>query len=85
MANGFIWEVLATNQSEFKILLDAVINRNVLPVHIELLEKHDNHVRIDHRWINVPGEYYHLIALILAYSLMSVCEYRTPLMAFTGR
>jgi hypothetical protein len=50
----FIWEVLATNQSEFKILLDAVINRNVLPVHIELLEKHDNHVRIEHRWINVP-------------------------------
>jgi hypothetical protein len=50
----FIWEVLATNQSEFKILLDAVINRSVLPVHIELLEKHDNHVRIEHRWINVP-------------------------------
>jgi hypothetical protein len=50
----FIWEVLAVNQSEFKILLDAIISRSVLPVHIELLEKHDNHARIEHRWFNVP-------------------------------
>jgi hypothetical protein len=52
----FIWEELSTNQSEFKGLLDAIINRDVLPVHIELLEKHDNHVRIDNCWLYTPWE-----------------------------
>ena len=52
-SDEFVWETLSENQSEFKGLLDAVINRDILPIHIELLEKHDNHVRIDHRWIYI--------------------------------
>jgi hypothetical protein len=50
-----VWKFLAVNQNEFRILLDAVINRSVLPVHIKLLKKHDNHVRIEYHWINKPG------------------------------
>jgi hypothetical protein len=52
----FIWEMLLSNQVDFKILLDAIINKCVVSIHVELLEKHDNHVRIYNSWLYRPCE-----------------------------
>ena len=50
-SDEFIWKELSSNQFEFKMLLDAIINKCILHVHVELLEKHDNHVRIYNCWL----------------------------------
>jgi hypothetical protein len=49
----FVWEALATNQSEFKMLLDGMINGYVISEHFQCLEKHASHVWMKPGWANM--------------------------------
>jgi hypothetical protein len=49
-----VWEVLATHQGKFKILLDRIIRGHLEVVHIEWLEEHSGHLHIYPLWKNLP-------------------------------
>jgi hypothetical protein len=49
-------EALATNQDEFKILLDGVINGNLSHTHLQLMEEHASHLWTHPCWANLSRE-----------------------------
>jgi Family of unknown function (DUF6076) len=57
------WEALATNQNEFKMLLDGIINGNFSHVHLQLMEEHASHLWTHPCWANLSRE--KLLGLIL--------------------
>jgi hypothetical protein len=58
------WEALATNQNEFKMLLDGIINGNFSHVHLQLMEEHASHIWTHPSWANLSREKLHGLILI---------------------
>ena len=51
-----VWEVLATHQGKFNLLLDGIIRGHVEAVHIQWLQEHSGHLQIYPMWQNLPRE-----------------------------
>jgi Family of unknown function (DUF6076) len=49
-----VWEVLATHQGKFNVLLDGIIRGHVEAVHVQWLEEHSGHLQIYPMWQNLP-------------------------------
>jgi hypothetical protein len=49
-----VWEVLATHQGKFNMLLNEIIRGHVEPVEIPLLQEHSGHLQIYPLWQNLP-------------------------------
>ena len=58
------WEALATNQDEFKMLLDGVINGNLSHIHLQLMEEHASHLWTHPCWANLSREKLHGMILL---------------------
>jgi hypothetical protein len=51
-----VWETLAAHQEEFQMLLDGVIVGSVNSVHLQWLQRHSGHLRMEPAWANLPEE-----------------------------
>ena len=49
-----VWEVLATHQEKFTMLLDEIIRGHLEAVHIQWLQEHSGHLHIYPLWQNLP-------------------------------
>jgi len=58
------WEALATNQNEFKMLLEGIIKGNLSHIHLQLLEEHASHLWTHPCWPNLSREKLHGLILI---------------------